>query len=250
MTYAEFLIVFLILPSAALLSAVFWLRKQGCLRRVNVSRHWRGVAILALIAFLWTTPWDNYLIAIGVWDSPGDRILARIGYVPLEEYAFFVLMPIFNGLIVLFLLARSPLTGGSSAWRLRQRPARFVLLLLGGLLMAGGALALRDERGVYLGWILLWFTPPLLIQWLFDPRALFQAKWIVLGGTLLPLIYFALADRYAIREGIWILAESHTIGLGLPHLPLEEFLFFGVTSLLLAQGLVLWHSLDRSNRVK
>jgi len=247
MSYADFLARFLLLPSITLIGFAWLLQKRGYLHGVDWRCHWQGVAILALIAFVWTTPWDNFLIARGVWDSPPDRILGRIFYVPVEEYAFFVLMPIFNGALIFPLLAWGTLP--SSTWRTPQRRLRILVVILAGVLIGGGAFALGFESGTYLGLILVWFTPPLLIQWLFDPGALLRGMRFVVGGTLLPLIYFGLADQYAIRQGIWIISENSTTGLGLPQLPLEELLFFAITSLLLAQGLVLWHSLARRSSI-
>ncbi|NBB78707.1 MAG: lycopene cyclase domain-containing protein [Verrucomicrobia bacterium] len=243
MTYAAFILLFLIVPSGLLIAVSAWLRRQGGLTRIDLRYHWRGVAMLALIAFVWTTPWDNYLIATGVWDSPSDRILFRVGYVPIEEYAFFVLMPILNGAIISFLLndGRLPLT--KSTCREKQTWQRIVLFFLGALSLLGGWGLLQNPDGVYLGLILIWFTPPLMIQWLFDPGGLFRGKWTVAVGTLIPLLYFGLADRLAIGQGIWKISETYTTGYGLPNLPIEEIIFFGVTSLLLVQGLVLWHGL-------
>lgn len=250
MTYAEFLLIFLILPTILLFGVTAWFRRRSGSRRVDLKYHWRGVALLALIAFFWTTPWDNYLISIGVWDSPADRIFFRVGYVPIEEYAFFVLMPIFNGAIFFLLLNCSGWTATKSTWSEKQVKQRIALLLGGTLLLFGGWRLLQNPPGVYLGLILVWFTPPLMIQWLFDPTCLFRGRWIVATGTFPPLLYFGLADQFAIRQGIWNISEAHTNGYGLPNLPLEEIIFFGVTSLLLAQGLVLWHSLKplRQNR--
>lgn len=241
MTYAEFLLLFLIFPTAALAGGTWLLRQRGHFNTVNLVYHWRGVAILAVIAFVWTTPWDNYLIFRGVWDSPSERIVRRIFYVPVEEYAFFILMPALNGVLIYLLLGRLPKP--ASTWHMPQKRMRAGAALVGGLFFCGGLFALRHESGTYLGLILVWFIPPLLIQWLFDPAALLRGRRIVLMGTLMPLIYFGLADSYAIRQGIWAISETSTTGLGLPQLPLEELLFFAVTSLLLAQGLVLWHSI-------
>lgn len=242
MTYAGFILLFVILPSVMLIGGMSLARRNGRYATIDLRYHWRGIAILAVIAFVWTTPWDNYLIASGVWDSPADRILARILYVPVEEYAFFILMPILNGAVMAWLLGFQPIAANST-WRLAQRRGRAVAALLGALLFCGGLIALRDESGTYLGLILVWFTPPLLIQWMFDPAALIRGKRMVLAGTLLPSLYFGLVDSYAIRQGIWVISGTKTTGWGLPQLPIEELIFFSVTSLLLAQGMVLWHSI-------
>lgn len=241
MTYAEFLLWFLVIPGLVMAGVAAWLRKTGRFPQADSRRHWRGVGILAVIAFVWTTPWDNYLIARGVWDSPPDRILGRIGYVPLEEYAFFLLMPVFNGALIGLLMHRFPAASGTS--KLRQPRQRAIAAVIAAILFACGLHALRQESGTYLGLILVWFTPPLLVQWLFDPGALLRGKHIVFWGTFLPSVYFSVADHHAIRSGIWVISEQRTTGAGLPGLPFEEILFFATTSLLLAQGLVLWHSL-------
>ena len=241
MTYAGFILQFLILPIGVVICGIWLMRKLGHLKTVDLGYHWRGVAILAVIAFIWTTPWDNYLIARGVWDSPSDRIIGRVFYVPIEEYVFFILMPVLNGAVICCLLDYLPET--SSTWRVLQRRARAGAAVVAGLLFGGGLYALRHEGGTYLGLILVWLTPPLLIQWLFDPAALVRAKGMVFMGTALPTIYFGFVDHHAIREGIWVIDKASTTGWGLPHLPLEELLFFMVTSLLLAQGMVLWHSI-------
>ena len=243
MSYAEFLLCFLILPSIVLIGLAWFGQKRLFWPGVIWRHHWQGVAILALIAFVWTTPWDNHLIARGVWDSPHDRILGKIFYVPIEEYAFFVLMPVLNGAVMFFLLGWGTIP--QSTWRNPQRRLRIVALLLALVLVGAGTFALGFSKGTYLGLILVWFTPPLLIQWIFDPGVLLRGMRFVLWGTLLPLTYFGLADQYAIRQGIWVISETSTTGLGLPDLPLEELLFFAITSLLLAQGLVLWHSFAR-----
>ena len=63
---------------------------------VGPALKWLGVVLL--LAFAYTTPWDNYLVFREVWGYPPGRVLATIGYVPVEEYAFFLLQPIMTGL--------------------------------------------------------------------------------------------------------------------------------------------------------
>ena len=55
------------------------------------SENARSAVVLAALALLYTTPWDNYLVYKGIWTYPSDRVAISIGYVPLEEYSFFVL---------------------------------------------------------------------------------------------------------------------------------------------------------------
>ena len=68
------------------------------------------VALLThvLLAVVYTTPWDNYLVATNVWWYDQGLVTGwTIGYVPIEEYTFFVVQTLLTGLCVLTL------------WRLR-----------------------------------------------------------------------------------------------------------------------------------
>lgn len=88
----------------------------GLLVRVIVTRRLRAahlicIGIVAVIAFVFTTPWDNWAVAQGYWDFDWDRVTPveltafdRVWRLPLEEYAFFVIETIIVGLAcVLFL---------------------------------------------------------------------------------------------------------------------------------------------------
>jgi lycopene cyclase domain-containing protein len=92
LTYIAFHAAF-ILPPIALLAAWLAPRRQRLPRRAG----W-ALAAVALLAFAWTTPWDNYLVARGVWHYGADRVIGVIGYVPIEEYLFFALQPVLTGL--------------------------------------------------------------------------------------------------------------------------------------------------------
>ncbi len=98
-SYGHFLLVFLVLP---ILGLAF------LLRRSLTVRYARTVLTMAAIAFVYTTPWDNAIIALGVWSYDPALVWGIVlGWVPLEEYLFFLLQPLLSGLIVLALLARS-----------------------------------------------------------------------------------------------------------------------------------------------
>ena len=92
MTYLEFLGYFIGIP---LLGSIFWaLRKQS----LNGTRI-LGIALICLIALVYTTPWDNYLIRQGVWSYPEGVVLGTIGYVPIEEYGFMILQSMLGGIL-------------------------------------------------------------------------------------------------------------------------------------------------------
>lgn len=241
MSYLEFLAVFVVLPTILLVALAFGALHFRPSPGISLGRHWIGVGILAGIAFVWTTPWDNFLVAREVWDYGPDRVLAVIGFVPVEEYAFFILQPALVGAFLYFLI-RPSLTG-SSTWRQKQT----VLRVGGGIatvvIVVLAAVALCFSPTTYLGLILIWYVPPVGLQWCFDPMTVVRNWRLIFTGTAVPTIYLALADSFALADGIWEIARPTATGLAIGNLPFEEFLFFGITSLLLAQGLALWHSL-------
>lgn len=99
MTYPLFLLLFLVLP--VLLLAYL---TRGAWRQ---AWWFRAAAFTIVLALLYTTPWDNYLVATGVWTYDPARVWNIIlGWVPLEEYLFFILQTILTGLLVLWLLRR------------------------------------------------------------------------------------------------------------------------------------------------
>ena len=84
MTYFGFLLIFLVIPIFALLAAA--------LRNQPSRLFWWSIVAQMALALLYTTPWDNYLVATGVWSYSQKQVTGIVlGYVPLEEYAFFVL---------------------------------------------------------------------------------------------------------------------------------------------------------------
>lgn len=83
MKYSRFLLVFVV--PVVLISGILALPRM-------TRREWFAAITLPILAVLWTTPWDNYLVASGVWRYNPKKVWNVIlGYVPLEEYLFFVL---------------------------------------------------------------------------------------------------------------------------------------------------------------
>ncbi len=99
MTYPLFLSIYLVIPIIVI----------GFLLRHRIRTRWWLIAVglTILVALVYTTPWDNYLVATGVWYYDPARVWNIIlGYVPLEEYLFFVLQVILTGLLTLWLIGR------------------------------------------------------------------------------------------------------------------------------------------------
>ena len=107
MTYALFLLVFLCVPIAILLLAV-----RG---RIN-ARYLVACALVCLLAFVYTSPWDNYAAKTKLWTydakfaPPSHFVL----YLPWEEYAFYFAQGILMCLLVVALAKYlRPRTGGT-----------------------------------------------------------------------------------------------------------------------------------------
>ncbi len=229
MTYLQFLLIFLGIP----LLVVCSLYRKSDLPNKEAFRF--GIGLLIFLAVSYTTPWDNYLVKTGVWIYGSDRILGTIGHVPIEEYLFFVLQTIFSGLVCFLLQKSFPLKKETS-----ESVIGYIVLICYVALFMLGFSCLYIEKTRYLGLILAWAMPVLILQWLAGGRYLLSNRKIFLLSTFLPSIYLWIADGLAISWGIWSISETYTIGLKVRSLPFEEAVFFLVTNLMVSQGVILF----------
>lgn len=96
-------------------------------------------------------------------------------------------------------------------------------------------------KAAYLSHLLLWMVPPLLLQWAGGSRALWANRRAIVGPVAISTAWLTLADSFAIRSGIWFFDPAQCLGWRVgPWVPFEEFLFFVLTSLLVAQGFILF----------
>jgi lycopene beta-cyclase len=234
MTYLQFHLVFLLPPLAFLAVPVARIVREH-------PRLGFGVGVLVVAAYVWTTPWDNYLVATEVWGYGQGRVLATIGYVPVEEYAFFGLQTLLAGAVTMVALRRRDLLDRSEP---TERASGRTVAWWAAAGVGAAALTLVDATR-YLGLILLWIVPPLALQWWYGGRWLAERLRQVWPWLAALTVYLWIADGYAIANGIWSISERYTTGIRLGPLPLEEATFFLVTNLVVAQGLILFASLRR-----
>lgn len=244
MTYFGVLAVFLIPPLVILAGLAL---SRGDLRRDEV------LAVLAhvLIAVIYTTPWDNYLVATGVWWYDPNLVSGlTIGWVPIEEYTFFVLQTLLTGFWLLRMAKTQPdrkFAGSEST-----ASFRLVLSLITGVvwLISTITLLAGPPPFTYLTLILSWALVPVLIQFAVGGDVLFW-NWRRLAlGVLPPTLYLWLADAIAIQSGTWTISPQQTTGVLLMNLPLEEMVFFFMTNLLVVNGMILIFSPLIRERVK
>lgn len=240
MTYFGFLLYFLVIPILILL----WLTWRDQRRGMNQSPGNRTVGItlgvLILIAVTYTTPWDNYLVATGVWAyDPALVAGITLGWVPLEEYLFFILQPILTGLWTLYLVRRLGWRGNASV----QLPQiRWISIgVLASLWSIAAAVIIANWRpGAYISLQLVWALPPLMLQLAFGADILWKQRAVVLLAILSTTFYLSTADWLAIQTGIWMIDPNQSFNLFLgKYLPVEEFIFFLLTNTLIVFGLLL-----------
>ncbi len=234
MTYAQFHLAFTIPPLIAL--ALVQARPMAGIG-ARAALGWLGA--VATIAFVYTTPWDNYLVYRDVWGYPDGAVLGTLGYVPYEEYFFFLIQTFIVGLFYFALRGwrRLPSTP-------RPSPAAF---RTGGLAAwlavtaTGVALLLHpSDHALYLGLILAWAAPPLAGMWHLGAEKVWADRRRVALAIAVPTVYLWVADRTAIRLGIWDIRDAYSFGFDPFGLPVEEATFFWITTTLCVVGLTLF----------
>lgn len=92
----------------------------------------------------------------------------------------------------------------------------------------------------YFTHLLGWTLPVLLGQWVIGGRIFRRNLAAVFGPALIGGVFFSLSDSFAVRAGIWFFDPRQIVGWHVGPLPVEEVLFFFLTSLLVSQSLVLF----------
>lgn len=240
MSYFGFLLRFLLVPIMILLGLTWWDKRRG--RETAVAlRGWPmglSIGLHVLIALIYTTPWDNYLVATNVWwYDPALVTGLTLGWVPIEEYTFFVLQPILAGLWLAFWARRLKFNNAP----LRPFLRKWSVVIL-GIMWVGTAVILITgwQPGTYLALELVWALPPIALQLGFGADILWRYRRLVFLSIVPLTLYLSFADALAINWGTWTIdpAQSLNINLG-GILPVEEFIFFFLTNTLVTFGIVL-----------
>lgn len=247
MTYFGFLALFVGVPLVIFALLTWRDARRGRTLPPSLSQLPGGLLIAAhiLAALIWTTPWDNYLVATGVWYYNPDLVTGiTLGWVPIEEYTFFVVQTLLTGLWVLWLGRHLR----PAAWPAPKRP-RLNLAAAGVtalIWLAAVVLFLtRWQPGTYLALAVGWLLLPVIPQMLLGADMLWHQRRVVLPGVLGPWLYLSAADFVAIDAGTWAIAPSQSTGLLLGGvLPVEEVIFFLLTNMLIVFGMVLFIGTD------
>lgn len=234
MTYFQFHVAYT-LPA---LAAMMMLQARP-LGGIGAKSAWTWLAVVATLAIVYTTPWDNYLIYRDVWGYTSSAVIGTIGYVPIEEYAFFVIQTMIAGLFYFVLRGHRLLTVDHMPMPRLFRP---VGIAVGAALAAVGAACLihPSEHALYMGLILVWAPPVLAGMWAVGAAKVWADRRRVAVSIGLPTLYLWIVDRIAIRRGIWDIRDRYSLTFDPFGLPVEEATFFLLTTALCVVGLVLF----------
>jgi lycopene cyclase domain-containing protein len=256
LTYSTFLLFFIGFPLLIqILFYIRWYRIAGEWQKKETKKIMIGITILILIALTYTTPWDNYLVQHEIWYYQSTKVLGIvIGYVPIEEYSFFVLQTIFSGLFLgWFLIKKREIQSEinndlSSNTNLRIISTGILLIIwIASFITFIGEI----KSFTYLNLILLWAIPPISLQLLYGADLLWQYRRDLFLVIVLSTVYLSAADAIAIFNGVWTISLNTSTGILLGGvLPIEELLFFLVTNILIAFGLTLITDFTSKKRFK
>lgn len=102
------------------------------------------------------------------------------------------------------------------------------VVLAGAIAVAGWAIS-SGGRGTYMGLIVGWATPFLLLLWSLSYQLLIGLPWT--NTTLpisLPTLYLWIVDTLALRRGTWVIESGTKLGVHFwPHLEIE-WVHYGV----------------------
>jgi lycopene cyclase domain-containing protein len=194
---------------------------------------------------------DNWWVANGIWYYDSQLVCGVvIGWVPIEEYTFFVLQTLMVGLFVLW---------GNSYFKhseiiesphknIRVVSIIFVLLIwiISILILLSGFV-----KGIYFSLIIIWSFPPVILQLAFGADILWQRKKVVSFLIFISTLYLSWADALAISIGIWTVELNTSFGFLIGDiLPVEEILFFLMTNVLIVFAITLGIERKSYSRIK
>ena len=124
------------------------------------------------IAVISTTPWDSYLIHTRIWTYPPNAIIGPTLFrIPAEEVFFFVIQTYNTALLYLILskptfhpvyLRGQKLLNDGRRLGLRRWIG---ILAIFACILAGIRLIMKGGEGLYMGLILVWAGPFVLLLW-------------------------------------------------------------------------------------
>ncbi|KAI9144742.1 bifunctional enzyme CarRP-like protein [Paraphysoderma sedebokerense] len=198
------------------------------------------LSFLAFMAFTYTTPWDNYIVYKGAWGYCDTCVIGRVGWVPYEEYMFFIIQTLMSGLFasIIFQFGDLPthhLVAAKQSEAIRFIPLTFFLAMG----VWGWQNGIPGTPTFYLGSILWWIAPIISLQWAIAAHYIWRQRKRASFCIAVSTLYLCWIDTTALREGAWEIMGDATTGIMVnDYLPLEEAVFFFLTNVILICGFV------------
>ncbi|KJZ76523.1 hypothetical protein HIM_04252 [Hirsutella minnesotensis 3608] len=220
------------IPPALLMTAFYW----PFFTRLELYK----ISTLIVIAVLATTPWDSYLIQNRIWSYPPDAVAGPTLYsIPLEEVFFFVIQTYSTAL--LYIVMTKHLVLPAYLDRPPQKQWGTVgIMILSSVLVLGWAGVLSRSKYTYLGLILIWVCPFMMLLWAMSYQFLLaMPRRVILCAIAIPTAYLCMVDNLALQRGTWVIENETKVNVQvLGSLEVEEALFFFVTNMMIVVGLV------------
>lgn len=87
---------------------------------------------------------------------------------------------------------------------------------------------------MYLIWLLVFVLIPTFLVWLFNFNLLWRYKATFVHAIFFALVFSISWDIYAVKSNIWYFPKERNAGIQIGMLPLEEYLFMALATLLIA----------------
>jgi lycopene beta-cyclase len=173
-----------------------------------------------------------------------------LGYVPIEEYTFFVLETLFAGLWWYFLARRQNQKEEKFVPSKKIRFGSFAVLLVLWIIFTVLFFA-GPPSLTYLSIIFFWALPAFAPQILFGADILWRHRKLI-ALTILPMVlYLSVVDSLAITASTWTISPNQSTGILLGGvLPIEEAIFFLVTVALVTFGMTLFLAEEAQERLQ
>ncbi|KAK5633936.1 hypothetical protein RRF57_009650 [Xylaria bambusicola] len=182
---------------------------------------------------------------MAIWTYPPDAIIGpRLFAIPAEELFFFVIQTYITSLFYILLnksvLHAQFITNHEESSPATRRLRTYGQLLLSAATLIGGILVSKGGKGTYLGLILIWACPFLLLTWTQSGYFLLKLPSVCIALPIcLPTLYLWFVDELALGRGTWAIESGTKLGWCLwGNLEIEEAIFFLVTNSLVVFGLV------------
>lgn len=197
------------------------------------------ILFLCILAVAYTTPWDNYIIYHKAWWYRKDAVLGTIGYVPIEEYLFFIIQTIFTTLWTTLMSRWSlnslylPSKNITKVYAIRYAVITFVTIVM----IIGWKNAIPATKTFYMGSIIWWISLVVILLWYISGTYVCKRYKETLLSIIVPSVYLCYVDVIALRARVWHINEATSLEIFLvDDLPLEEISFFFLTNIIVTLG--------------